>query len=768
MYASLNALRQDAISSSSRDLQIGQLVLGQLMTTRQQQLATSVSVLARDFGFLDAAASDDAPTIGSALANHGRRVGAGLATYVDAEGTIVTSSHRFGGSGNGDRFPFESMLTEARDSASAVVEVDDRAYQLVVAPVRAPQLIGWVGIGFEVDDTLAAALKELTRLEVTFYSANADQQVLASTLPADYRPGLAEALPAGDNLTDAAQIDLLDHSYLSVTMPLGAGENGVRTLLQRSLDEALAAYYALFERLVIIFGVALAVAIPVTRLVSNSVTRPVTRLGEAAERIEHGRYDQPIEQRGTDEIGRLAKAFNDMQRGIAQRESKNLHQSLHDELTGLPNRASIRQSLRDSINRGREAAGAVLLIDIAGFKSINDAFGHAVGDQTLSRLAALLLEIAPSDTRCARYGSNSFMLLSTASDPERLAGAVCDALRDPLELGATRVRINVTIGISRFPAHGTAAEDLLRRAEVAMYAARSHGTEVAVYQPGDDETHLRRLRISHELAQALENRALEVWYQPKLGLSDRDCRYAEALVRWQHPGLGRISPAEFVPIAEQSGLTEALTRLVVHKTIEQIAAWNAAGKRIKVSINISALDLLDDSLAGALDSLLARTGVDPNQICLEITETAVMNQGAATQSVLEALQRTGVELSIDDFGTGYSSLAQLRRMPVSELKIDRAFVGELPDNREDMVIVRSVIELAHNMNLRVVAEGVESAECCRWLAAAGCEMAQGFAIGRPMTAEDFAVWGATFDPATLFDEKEPDRDETTDPTAALA
>jgi EAL domain-containing protein (putative c-di-GMP-specific phosphodiesterase class I) len=264
--------------------------------------------------------------------------------------------------------------------------------------------------------------------------------------------------------------------------------------------------------------------------------------------------------------------------------------------------------------------------------------------------------------------------------------------------------------------------------------------------------------VSHELAQALDRDELTVSFQPKLDLESGDCRHAEALVRWSHPTLGTVSPAEFVPLAEHSGLMDQLTRQVLGKTVRQLAAWNRDGLRIKVSINVSAVDLLGGDLAGDLDRILHSHGVDAAQICLEITETAVMGHDAATQPVLEALDAIGVELAIDDFGTGYSSLAQLKRLPVAELTIDRAFLSGVPEDAEDTIIVRSVIELAHNMNLRVVAEGVETAACCRWLAATGCEMAQGYAIGRPMPAAEFATWVREFDPTRLFPTGETDSD----------
>jgi diguanylate cyclase (GGDEF)-like protein len=751
MFAALQALERDAVANSSRDLRVGERVFRELFETRERQLATGVRVLADDFGFKEAVATGDPGTLASALANHGKRIHADLVAFITAKHEIAASTHRFSSQTGKDAFPFDDLLADnaPNGTLARTVVLPEGPFQMVVAPVRAPQLIGWVSVGFAVDDMLAATLKDLTGLEVSFLTTRQARalHVPASTLSAEdrvvlssnYYGGLPPELAAAPTVVNLAATD-----YLSYALDL-EGHGSVTALLQRSMRDALSGYRRLLDQLVVIFASTLLIALAAARFVAGGVTQPLGRLAAAAGRIAGGSYDQPVEVARKDELGVLANAFNEMQQGISRREQRILHQSRHDTLTDLPNRTALNEHLAAAVARAERHGrhGAVLVIDLRAFKAINDTFGHETGDVALRALAARFLALARASDTVARYGGNCFVMLAddiSENDLRSLAQRVLETVKDPLPLHDAQVRIDLTIGISFFPEHGTDADSLLRRAEIAMYTARQQNEALAYYHAGQDENHLRKLEIMKELAIALEKGHLDVVYQPKMVLRTGRIEQAEALVRWKHQQLGFISPAEFVPIAEQSGLMRQLTTTVLHKVANQVRRWTDRDIDLIVSVNISTIDLIDMTFPERLAAIVAEHGVSPDRFQLEITESALMQDPENAGAVMERLRKNGYRLSIDDFGTGYSSLAQLKHMPVSELKIDKSFVLGLPNNLDDAVIVRSTIELGHNLGLSVVAEGTEHDACIAFLRDAGCDLAQGYGISRPLAADDFITW----------------------------
>jgi diguanylate cyclase (GGDEF)-like protein len=750
-FAALRALERDALANSTSDLTVGERVFSELLATREQQLATGVRVLADDFGFREAVATGDFDTIQSVLANHGNRIDADLVSFIRPTHDIEASTHRFSRDADSTRFPFGALLEESSvgGAVARTVLLPDGAFQLVVAPIRAPQLIGWVGVGFSVNDELAAELKELTGLDVSFVTTSPSGALAlpASTLASDDRLALVDTVrgaAARELAGSPTTVDLAASAYLSSAVDL-TGDGSIIALLQRSMAEALAAYRRLLDQFLLIFAATLVVAVVAARLVAGGVTRPVDALAAAARRIAAGSYDERVEVERKDEFGVLANAFNEMQRGISEREERILHQSRHDTLTDLPNRTALHERLKAALARterhGRH--GAVLMLDLRAFKAINDTFGHDTGDDALRSLATRLVAAAREADTVARYGGNCFIVLieeATEAEAGVLAQRLLATVREPLVLERAQVRLDLSIGAVCFPSHGTDVGVLLRRAEIAMYAARESNEALAFYRVGQDETHLRKLELAKELQLALEQDALDVYYQPKLDLTTGRIGQAEALLRWRHPRLGFVSPAEFVPIAERSGLMRPLTVAVLRKVVKDLAAWTARGLDLVVSANVSTIDLVDPHFPERLTRLIAEHRVPASRLTLEVTESALMSDPAGAGAVLERLRAAGFKLSIDDFGTGYSSLAQLKHMPVSELKIDKSFVLGLPDNADDAVIVRSTIELGHSLGLSVVAEGVEHERCMEFLRAAGCDLAQGYGISRPLPREDLLAF----------------------------
>lgn len=765
VVASLDAMRTDAVRKANSELEVGQRVFERLLAERSTQLSTAVRVLVSDYGFKEAIATGDTDTINSVLGNHGRRIDADLAAFIGRDSTIVTSTRRFSSAtviDGAEAFPFPAMLADAPDGMSAIDAVilpGVGAYQIVVTPIRAPELLGWICIGFEIDDALARTFKNLTNLDVSFGTA-ASARLLASTL----NPGLRSAMSAElaiDRRPHSRPIEVrvADAEYLTLLAPLPGAGRVLVAVLQTSMDDALRGFDGLVAKVLIIVSIALALAILAAKLVATSVTRPLRQLSEAARRIAGGFYGERIVLTGRDEFGVVSTAFNDMQDGIAEREARIIHQVQHDGLTGLPNRLALRDRISVALARSsrQHKTGALLLLDIVAFKAINDSLGHQIGDSVLQEVSRRLSAHARAEDTVARYGGNGFVLLmedAGETDVRQAAQRIIHSTVEPLRLPEAQVRIDVTLGICLFPAHGEDAETLLRRAEIAMYAARTFGRAIDIYSVGQDENHLRRLGLLNELTVALEQDQLEVYYQPKVDLRTRQVRQAEALVRWVHPARGVVSPDEFISLAEQAGLIGQLTQLVLAKVVRQIRHWSSAGIELIVSVNVSALDLGEDGFADRVLELLRENGVHPSRLILEMTESNVIRDVNLTREVMRRLQGVGVHFSIDDFGTGYSSLAQLRSLPLHELKIDKSFVLNLTASPDDVLIVRSTIDLAHNMGLVVCAEGIESEAAAALLVTLDCDIGQGFHFSRPVTAGAFLEWLTRYE-AERFAASEP-------------
>ncbi|HEX8084386.1 MAG TPA: EAL domain-containing protein [Solirubrobacteraceae bacterium] len=413
----------------------------------------------------------------------------------------------------------------------------------------------------------------------------------------------------------------------------------------------------------------------------------------------------------------------------------NQHRALHDELTELPNRRLFVQRLHEDVADGTGAIA--LLLDLDDFKSVNDTLGHQHGDDLLVQVAHRLRAALPDDVTVARLGGDEFALLGArrGEPAEVLARRAADALDAPFELGGLLLDVRATMGIAVHPDHGATAQEVVKHADVALYAAKEAGSPWALYAPEGDEHSLDRLALAGQLRRGIERGELVVHYQPKLALREGGQHGVEALVRWQHPQLGLIAPEGFIGLAEQSDLITRLTHHVLDEALRQCRSWRDDGLDLRVSVNLSARSLLDRDLAGLIGRLLDRWSLPSSALQVEVTESRLIADVPRARATLEQLRRLGVAVAIDDFGTGFSSLAQLTRLPVDEIKIDKSFVLGMDTNRSDDAIVRSTIELGRNLHLQVTAEGVETREALDRLDALGCDFAQGYHVGRPLPAD---------------------------------
>jgi diguanylate cyclase (GGDEF)-like protein len=430
-------------------------------------------------------------------------------------------------------------------------------------------------------------------------------------------------------------------------------------------------------------------------------------------------------------------------RGSRQAIAKE-HQALHDALTGLPNRVLFRDRIEQALAAGRRSGelAAVMLMDLDHFKEINDTLGHHHGDRLLQEVAQRLQATLRDSDTVARLGGDEFgVLLPRVATPEaalEVADELIECLREPFLVEDLTLEVDASIGVACFPDHGSDTETLLQRADIAMYSAKGSSGGSTIFETAQDRHSPRRLALAGELRSAIQNGQVGLYFQPKADLRTGTIVGVEALARWDHPRYGLIGPTEFIPIAEQTGLIGPLTSCVLNIALAQIRAWSEAGHELTVAVNLSARSFLDAQLALEVPALLERHGVAPARLELELTESMLMHDPQRAQVTLERLHRTGVTLAIDDFGTGYSSLANLRRLPVDVIKIDKAFVIDMETSPSDAAIVAATVDLAHSLGLKAVAEGVESDEVWRRLAALGCDIAQGFHVSRPLSARDLA------------------------------
>jgi diguanylate cyclase len=422
------------------------------------------------------------------------------------------------------------------------------------------------------------------------------------------------------------------------------------------------------------------------------------------------------------------------------------HQAMHDGLTNLPNRVLLFDRLDQAINNARtnESIVGLMLMDLDRFKEVNDTFGHQFGDALLKQVAFRLQNQLQSHDTVARLGGDEFAIvlasLSHGDGAAAIARRILNTLEQPFVVDSQVLEVGASIGIAIYPDHGSDARTLMRRADVAMYAAKQSQSGYRFHTDEQEPRSADQLALVVEMRHAIERGELELHYQPKLHLRTGLMTRAEVLMRWNHRKRGQLSPALFVPIAERTGLIKSMTNWLLDHAMEQCRIWQDAGAPIHVAINISAKSLLDQALPGQVSSMLAKWDIDPRFLKIEITESSIMADPAHALAILSMLQSMGVRLSVDDFGTGYSSLTHLRELPIDEIKIDKSFVTGMRHSEADAAIVRTVIDLAHNLGKQVCAEGVEDEETWHLLRDLGCDLAQGFWIARPMKAVDLMRW----------------------------
>ena len=711
------------------------------------QIAAGVDVLALDFALRQAIAQRDHGTVLSALRNHGKRIGATRMLLVGLDGQIDvdTGDAETGETGAGrSRFGFPALIEAAASDnrATSIVAIDGKAYWMVVVPVRAPVPIAFIAAGVPVDDALLQKIQGLAALPKSLALASDGGSGAWTTLAGN--AGLAGLLPpAASPLPPeptAMELDGRAEIVLAAPLMTPPGSPRVAAIMGYPLADALSEYRPIILAPFGLLAGALIVAFGGALLIARSIARPVEALALATRRIEAGDYTPPPPIGLKNELGQLSAALGSMARAIAEREERIRHQASHDAITGQLNRVALDgiMAARLAERRGGQPA-ALLMIGFVRLQEIVKTVGSELGDRLMrdagQRLAGMIGEAS-----LARISDAAFGVFAPELEPAEataLARRIVASFEQPYHEGDLTIDAVAEVGIALSPQHGVDGSLLLQRADVALFDASRAESRIAVYDPAADPHRPEHLSLMSDLRAALDTDELLLYYQPKLDLATGRVAGAEALVRWKHPKRGFVPPDAFIRLAEETGNIQRLTRWVLEAGITQAAAWRKMGLALKISLNLSVRDLADQGLPERIGALLAAHAVPADSLVLEVTESAIMGKPDAAIAVLRRLANQGIVLSVDDFGVGQSSLNYLRRLPVSELKIDKSFVLKLAEMPDDRTIVQSVVELGHRLGYSVTAEGVEDESALRLLTEFGCDHGQGYHIGKPMPADVF-------------------------------
>lgn len=566
-----------------------------------------------------------------------------------------------------------------------------------------------------------------------------------------------------------------DKTHVVATIWLSdiGGERGTKLQVQHDLSSLMARAETARDRLLLLAGVlTLLVVMLALWMLNKSTVKPIRELIEQLNLVRKDRQylRTPLSVSGNAEVRHLVKVFNDMSTDLAQLYDEYEEAAFIDQLTSLPNRALFLDRLRQMIllnKRSGEKFG-VMLLDLDGFKEVNDTLGHQVGDRLLQQIAERLRRtirasstvarvvsdsisvefeseaVRNSDMTLARLGGDEFAImlpsLKGIEGAITVAKRITEVLEPHAEIDGNSIVVAGTIGIAMFPEHGEDAEALLRRADIALYVAKHIQNDFSIYDPAYDTHSVKQLALKAELRAAIEEDQMVLFYQPKLDFKNGCVTGVEALIRWQHPQRGMIPPDQFIPLSEQRGLIGPLTEWVINKALWQYNQWQKQGINLQIAVNLSSRVLYDLSLPNKIERMLVQAKVPPTAINFEITEEATMVDPRRALDIMNRLNEMGLLLSIDDFGTGYSSLGYLKRLPVDEIKIDRSFVMDMEESENDAKIVHATIDLAHNLGLRVVAEGVETESTLKMLKNLNCDYAQGYYLSRPIPADELVKW----------------------------
>ena len=722
-----NSLSQFGEASAERDLAANARVFDELLELRAQQMDRSADVLAHDFGFREAVATRNGPTIDSALESLKGRSRADAAFVIGIDGNMLASGDT--------RIRSARALWSALDAGKThgMIRLDGKLALAAAAQIEAPDLMGWLVIAQPMDRAELDRLKQLAAIDVSAQVETSEQ--------------LPQWLRSGNDGQIIERSDAERNLYQVSAIPALEGNLSPRLVLRHSLSRSLAGYDRLETALALLALGAIALVIGLSWRVARTVTEPLRKLDEATGAIGEGR-EVEIKVESADEIGRLASSFKRMVSAIEERERRIIHVGLHDGLTNLPNRKLFVEQLDRALTRLAEGERLmVVYVDLDDFKVVNDTLGHPAGDFLLKQVANHLREGLP-ESDVARLGGDEFAVLIKDIDAAGSLAATAEKLvecfKRPIEIDGQQIPCSASLGIAIAPIDGAQGTTLMKHADLALYRAKSEGKSTyQFFEPRLDEEARQRRQMELDLRRALHEGGFELHFQPLYSLVEERLQGFEALVRWNHPERGLISPSEFIPLAEETGLIIPLGEWILREACWQASQWPG---RISVAVNVSPKQFASPNLSQTILQALGHSGLEPERLELEITESIFIANVEKTLSTLHGLRDLGVRIALDDFGTGYSSLSYLRSFPFNKVKIDRSFVQDLSSEGNAHAVIRAITTLADALGMETLAEGVEEAGQLEVLKREGCRYIQGFLYSEPVKSSDvIRLIGCDFD-----------------------
>lgn len=723
---------RDQLAASAR-------VFDQLISNRVEVFGSRAQDISKDFGFRQAVATRDQATIESALLNLINRLDNDSAFVIDLDDELVAIAGGTAITENAVNLP-DSLKEAAQNDgyAARFVPIGGEIFEIVIAPIEAPVTIGWVGLGIRLDQQVASELKELSpiQLELAFtYDSDAGHQLATATSDEARMRDFLNTRQIHE-VEEEFEGSFAGQDYMIRRLPLddnfSDGEH-VDALLYYSVDVGLTPFQSLVIALVSILAVGLLMLFFGSLIVARGITRPLRSLARAAQKISDGDYQEVTAPAKDEEISRLTGSFNQMITAVREREERITFQACHDSDSGLPNRVYFEEQIAEVLGKKQKFALGVL--EIQGISELRAVLTQEHMTEMVRGVAHRLNGINIS--YLSQTSTDSFVF---AHFDEKTAASCCtmiiNSFSDPLPVGDLMIDLRVSIGLTRFPQDADNISSLLRHANSALDGARVSEQGFSWYDAELSAAQKDKLSMMSDLREAISSGELKFAYQPKLDLATGKIASVEALMRWISPTRGFVPPDEFISMAEKTGDIRRLTDWALETAVKQAAEWRKQGHEIAVAVNLSTTDLMNSKLPNQVLDLLRKYSLPASLLKLEVTESAVMHDMSQALDVLNMLSAMGIFLSIDDYGTGYSSLSYIKSLPVSEIKIDKSFVLKLAEDEEDKILVRSTIELAHNLGMQVTAEGVEDEASVGLLKSYGCNTLQGYFICRPVPNDE--------------------------------
>lgn len=741
LFVTLQQTYRHSENQINKQFTIAHLVFTDKLVNHSKALYRGISPMSKDFALkqLVSHADTDPSSLLSALNNQQRRIKTDFSALVSSDAKTVVSNIS------------SSLTTWPLDKISQtginILVLNDVPYLVRAVPIRfiesSAKIEAWLVMGIQIKKLINDDLKKILGFDVTLVLEHSIEVSTYPPLISQNKKVAAQAFINKLPNTDRENISFQGESLALYQFLISDnGSEELTAIFSIDKDLAFINFTNLASQLIIAICIIILLTVLLSFRFSISIARPLKNLVSIAHKIQYGNYAKITHDARVTEVNKLSFALSNMQDSIQQREQDNNQLAFYSALTGLPNRNHFIRTMNELIDDATQQF-AVVLMDIDRFKEINDTLGHEYGDQVLQAIAKRLDKSLVKGAYVAYLAGDEFaMILPRPSmvNIEDLVAPVVKVFEPFFEINNIQLDVSASMGIAVYPEDSIKADGLMQFADIALYVCKDKHNSYELYNQKFNTHSLLRLNLMSELRGSLENGNLQLYYQPQIEIATNKVKSIECLVRWHHPEHGFIFPDDFIPLAEQTGNIRYLTKWAIEEALKQYNALKKHGFNIHMAVNISAIDLTDSNLVEFVKIALDKHNVVPNMLMLEVTESAIMSDPNKAISVLNQLKDMGVQLSIDDFGTGYSSMEQLKRTPVNELKIDKSFVLELITSHEDRIIVKSITDLAHNLGLSVVAEGVENKESLQMLNEIGVETAQGYFISKAIHGDEFLPW----------------------------